>query len=642
MAKIKEIKLTNFKFFPKEFPAIKVDSKHVLIFGENGSGKSSLFWALYTLLESANKEDVNEIKKYFDPSKSAHLTNIKYLPKAAGWPESSIQFLLDDAANTIFKTSEAGFEAPNINDGKESNIASDFINYKALYRIHDFKHQDDIDLFSYFDREVFPYLNISTSVNYYKNIGGTYTSLSTSDASKISKYIKDGLKKDIPYDATRFRFPYANERSYKAFVIAEESFKTGIDRIIENLNVIIQTDKVLKNKFDLDIDFHLEFSRVKPFEYKGGVNGYYRPPVYKISFIIDSYLGQTYSIPKPHSFLNEAKLTAIGLSLRFALLKSRLNTALLKILALDDLLISLDMSNREVVLKYFIDDYGRDYQLFIFSHDKSFFDLTKRLINQKKEDKKWVFLELFEDENKKEPVILPSETYYSKGLYHLDHHDYPASGNYFRKAAEEMFENEFPREVKIGDDGQQRASLKNYIDAAINLYKRFGEDLTLLNSLDNYVYLLLNPLSHRAVEENIYKLELKKVKELLPKIIDEVRNKKIKEVVAQNSDLIIYFKQSADIEQEYLIHNTNPIYHFQRGASTVMSTSKCKSSQSITINKGAKGIPSKNTHYDGNSLEEIHKKIFTFKGVAYDNSMMDNISVWKKNQNLKIKLRDLV
>jgi len=45
MKKIKEIKIQNFKAFQQEqvFP---VNGKHVLVYGNNGSGKSSLFWAL--------------------------------------------------------------------------------------------------------------------------------------------------------------------------------------------------------------------------------------------------------------------------------------------------------------------------------------------------------------------------------------------------------------------------------------------------------------------------------------------------------------------------------------------------------------------------------------------------------------------
>ena len=64
MSKIKSLQLNNFKFFRQSDP-ILLDSKHLLLYGENGSGKSSVFWGLYTLLEAAYKQP-NEVKSYFD------------------------------------------------------------------------------------------------------------------------------------------------------------------------------------------------------------------------------------------------------------------------------------------------------------------------------------------------------------------------------------------------------------------------------------------------------------------------------------------------------------------------------------------------------------------------------------------------
>ena len=65
MAKnIKEITLYNFKAFYGE-NTIKLDGKNLLLYGENGSGKSSIYWALYTLLQSSTKNE-EDIKKYFE------------------------------------------------------------------------------------------------------------------------------------------------------------------------------------------------------------------------------------------------------------------------------------------------------------------------------------------------------------------------------------------------------------------------------------------------------------------------------------------------------------------------------------------------------------------------------------------------
>ena len=67
MYKIKEIKLKNFKFFYGE-RSIDFDRKHILLYGENGSGKSSIYWALYTFFQSVFKTDVRQVQKYFLPT----------------------------------------------------------------------------------------------------------------------------------------------------------------------------------------------------------------------------------------------------------------------------------------------------------------------------------------------------------------------------------------------------------------------------------------------------------------------------------------------------------------------------------------------------------------------------------------------
>ena len=45
------------------------------VLGDNGAGKSSLYWALYTFLQSARKPR-NSIAKYFDPAGAENLLNI--------------------------------------------------------------------------------------------------------------------------------------------------------------------------------------------------------------------------------------------------------------------------------------------------------------------------------------------------------------------------------------------------------------------------------------------------------------------------------------------------------------------------------------------------------------------------------------
>lgn len=45
--KIESIKIENFKFFKEPF-SFNLKGKNVLLYGENGAGKSSIYWSFYT------------------------------------------------------------------------------------------------------------------------------------------------------------------------------------------------------------------------------------------------------------------------------------------------------------------------------------------------------------------------------------------------------------------------------------------------------------------------------------------------------------------------------------------------------------------------------------------------------------------
>ena len=77
MSAINKIILRNFKAF-NDTTEIILDGKHLLMFGENGSGKSSIYWALYTILQSANKNEA-DIAKYFTPNNPENLINYNFL-----------------------------------------------------------------------------------------------------------------------------------------------------------------------------------------------------------------------------------------------------------------------------------------------------------------------------------------------------------------------------------------------------------------------------------------------------------------------------------------------------------------------------------------------------------------------------------
>jgi len=77
MKKIAQLHLKNFKAFRDQ--VFEFGGKNVLIYGNNGSGKSSLFWAIYTFLQSSSKSNA-EIQKYFrhfDSTNSSTFESLK-------------------------------------------------------------------------------------------------------------------------------------------------------------------------------------------------------------------------------------------------------------------------------------------------------------------------------------------------------------------------------------------------------------------------------------------------------------------------------------------------------------------------------------------------------------------------------------
>ena len=65
MAAISRITIDGFKAFPDSFTLNLGEGSNLLMYGENGSGKSSIYYALYSLLQSQCK-DKNSIELFLE------------------------------------------------------------------------------------------------------------------------------------------------------------------------------------------------------------------------------------------------------------------------------------------------------------------------------------------------------------------------------------------------------------------------------------------------------------------------------------------------------------------------------------------------------------------------------------------------
>ena len=99
------------------------------------------------------------------------------------------------------------------------------------------------------------------------------------------------------------------------------------------------------------------------------------------------------------SYFNEAKLNLIVLLILINAIEQTKNVSKSKLLILDDFITSLDASNRTFLISYLFAHF-QDTQLFILTHNISFYNLIMHIVNEvDRATDKWAYANLFEINN---------------------------------------------------------------------------------------------------------------------------------------------------------------------------------------------------------------------------------------------------
>lgn len=495
MAKINGIVINGFKAFPS-LQTLELDGKHLLMYGENGSGKSSIFYALHCIFNSYRKPDKG--KKYFDISNPQNLISRSFIPKdESDKPYVAVNWF-DGGRNVFLSTvSERGCEGFH----RLAELETYFVNHQLLNGFFNFTNSNNINLFPIFQREILPYKYIDEQ--------GTYLSL---------------MYEQIEEEASKL----GNKSSTKKINEMIDIFNRELESFIGDINIAVSD--IYKNHFKADGEQDLSIVLTYPEENPN-------PDVYFDGFrvkwdnrlirnqsgelersknksLIEPIIGITIKengneILKPHVYFNEAKLTAIALSIRFGLLKG-INSAddttppEGSFLALDDMLISLDMSNRAKVVDFLL-KISDKYKIYLFTHDKMFFEYFKH--KTKKNQNEWVYKEIYID-NEKTPYIRNSEDYLGEAEHYIKQHQYEIAGNFLRKAAELLCKNFLPNKWQLSPN-YSRLDLNGLIHNS----KRYAEesgmtDISVFEELDSFRKFILNPASHDSYDVVKYRYEV--------------------------------------------------------------------------------------------------------------------------------------
>ncbi len=406
-SRVQKIEIQNFKAFGRKF-SLNLEGRHLLLYGPNGSGKSSLYWALYTFFQSGRKTKA-QVEKYFDVNHQEHLLNFHEQNEATPL-DGNITLSIRDYESTNQRP--AAISAAQHDTGaspfwEKADMASDFVTYRFFFGFSHFRNSETFNLWDLFEREILPFC-ITTS---------------RGPGELESKW------RDLCSDN-----PNPNAYSGRAGGYAFRSFnfklKQYSDEIGNVLDVISSEAKRFYDEhFGHDDPTPLEFilEVVKPaFRNPGDKEA--TPP--ELRFQVKK--GGT-KIHKPQSHLNEAKMTQLALSLRFAASRVNLHQSDLRLLVIDDLLVSLDMDNRMKVVEILLSKTFTSYQKIILTHDRGFFEEFRRMIGSNHTD--WCFRGLHG--NPKDGIEAKNEKdALQKATDYLNGHDLEAAAVQLRIAAE--------------------------------------------------------------------------------------------------------------------------------------------------------------------------------------------------------------
>ena len=455
MVKITKIEIKNFKAF---YGTYQIDlhkaGKNLLIYGENGSGKTSLYKALELFLDSSENDtiDFKDHQNLFNADKGYIKLHLRTNPTS----NEHVYEWSDDVKETV--------DLPIINASKSKG----FFDYKALLETH------------YLHRE-------SDTVNVFNLLIENLLANITSDVTGLSI-------------AEEWENITEQSSSQPDVEILEGQLAVFNTELADRLTELEARASEILDRFGCNVSFNLNFQEITYNRTNETLDN--QEILLKVKFFDED-------IPAHHRFLNEAKLSAIALAIYFAgfLLQPESD---LKILALDDVLIGLDMSNRIPVLDI-LDEYFSDYQVFLTTYDKAWYEIVKQRTSG---GGKWKAVEFYfsQTDEYEVPIYMEDKAYLEKAREYLDSNDYKACAIYVRTAFEAAIKQycekkdlaikhrENPRDLRSEDFW---VPIKMEEDETGHLLL----DLRVVDEIERSRKFILNELSH-ATFANIYRKEL--------------------------------------------------------------------------------------------------------------------------------------
>lgn len=347
------IRICSYRGFPHpieiRLAAPGDKGRSLVLYGENGSGKSSFGKSVRDFLDFRSGA-VN-----FDDFKYRHADP----PNA----DRGITLIFDDPAHPDLEWKPAGRDAAHP-QFKDMARARGWLDYRVVWRASDVQFGDYVDIFRPLVEDILPSCQRGVTN---ETFGQLWEEITTAAAKNPTRTVYtwqdvDELETDVPI------------------------FNTALQAFLPELEK--QANKFLG-----------EFAPWTSMELKWGRGANYNSASRSGKFSLGSVQLRMLDrdgkpLPKPSEFLNEARVTAIGLCLYLAGMarsvppKRADGSTYPRILVLDDVLLSLDMAHRLPLLSV-LRDHFKDWQVLLLTHDRAWYEIAKQQLEG------WAHHELF-------------------------------------------------------------------------------------------------------------------------------------------------------------------------------------------------------------------------------------------------------
>jgi len=484
--RIKTIEINNYKAFHGKHK-INVGGKNLFIYGENGSGKSSLYYALKDFFQSSMEAiDLSTVENIFVPEdkQGSCAVTVTFNPNSDGRRRNQ---------TFEFSASSTNTDVPL----RDANKLKSFLTYKHLLDIHHIQKEEEIDLFNLLVNGVLKHFKYSLT-------GGR-------ELGELWQAVQDAIAQETGRSYTIRRKQQDVDSALKSFNDAfGELFKE------DSPEYILRHAQPILAHFGHAVDLKLFYGQARPNDAEEDKDKYQRIERNHVRVEL-TYAGKR--VEKPHLFLNEARLSAIAISIYLGMIKRHIQGVPCKLLFLDDIFIGLDIANRLPLLEVLRSEFA-EYQIFITTYDKPWYEYAKSFLDGVEG---WATLEFYAVTTKhgyEVPKIIDNQDLLVKAHYHYDNADYKAAAVYTRSAFEKILRGYCEKSRK---KLTFKTRLKDY--SSENFWVAVNDDVspTVKANIEQYRNLVLNPFSHYNSEKHEIKTELANAMQAVKDLRDELR-----------------------------------------------------------------------------------------------------------------------